>query len=134
MKVTRRSVGSMLFKGMMAAGALYDLNKVVSAIDNVLTTGQSVASPELLTTGQSGSSEPSFTGGAGASNIMHNRGHWMICDGKRMVEEGKKLKHKGQGNPYNSLLISRGETMISDGKRMIRKGEALIKEAASIKK
>ena len=134
MKVTRRSVGSMLFKGMMAAGVMYDLSKAANAIDNVLTNNQSVSSPELLPSGQSGSTEPSFTGCAGASNIMHNRGHWIISDGRRMIDEGRKLKRKGQGDPYNPLLISRGETMINEGNRMIRKGEAIIKEAASMRK
>lgn len=133
MKTARRKVGSTLFKGMMAVGAIYDLSRLASAVDRALNESRSMSSSELLPRGDTGCTEPAFTGGAGASNVMHNRGHWMISDGKRMVQEGEKLKRIGSGTPYDPELIRRGQSMITEGKGLIRKGKDLIEKAKSMR-
>lgn len=126
MEVRRRKIGSALFKGMMALGAAHDLCKITCAVDELVNGWQTASSPDLLPEERTNCGETSFTGGAGISNIEHSRGHWMICDGQRMVEEGKRMKAKGSGTPYDSTAIIKGQELIRKGEALIKKGKALV--------
>lgn len=126
----RRRIGSMLFKGMMAAGALYDLNKAVNTLNGALAGDPAAAAPELAAPAKPEGNAISFAGGAGISNIKHQRGTQMVSEGKSLIEEGNRLIRKGSAGTYDSTLISRGKALVSEGKALIQKGKALIQEAA----
>lgn len=132
MSANRRSVGSMVFKIMMATGALYDYSKAKEVVSQFLAGGSPAPSPELMPAEQSGNAGLSFKGGAGVSNIIHLRGADMVSSGNAKIDEGKRLIRKGSTGPYDPNLISRGEALVREGKLLIQKGKALIEEAAAV--
>lgn len=129
MELTRRKIGSGAFKGMMALGALFDLTRLMGAVENLLR------GPEIMTSAQAFEakvgSEPSFKGGLGASNAKHMLGTSKIQQGESKIAQGQAMISRAsrETDPGKaSSLRMNGQSLVSEGKRLIEEGKRILRE------
>ena len=129
MEITRRDIGSNVFKGMMALGAIFDLTRIMGAVENLLQ------GPEVMTSEQAFEAtvgaDPSFKGGLGVSNAKHMLGTSKIQQGESKIMEGKSLisraSRETDPGKASSMRMS-GQSMINDGKRLVEEGKRILRE------
>ena len=129
MEVTRRKIGSSVFKGMMALGAVFDLTRLVGAVENLLQGPEIISSEQAFEAGVG--SDPSFKGGLGVSNAKHMLGTSKIQQGESKIMEGKALISRAsrETDPGKaSSLQMNGQSLINEGKRLITEGKRILKE------
>lgn len=129
MAITRRDIGSNVFKGMMVLGAIFDLERLMNAAGNLLQGPEIISSEQAFEATVGG--DPSFKGGLGATNAKHMLGTSKIQQGESKIMEGKSMISRAsrETNPgkANSMRMT-GQSMVNDGKRLVEEGKRILRE------